>query len=141
MHTKFKALQIGHYQIEKVIGFNSYTIRDLDENVLKFPINGNHIKKLFTWCGHGLGFHSYISPPTMYITILSFLVILFLFKWLHVPMEGNWYDFGVPSNLQGVIAPYLELVVDESLCTLMFSMFSSWRRFQNIQNGQVHFMV
>lgn len=48
MNTKFEALWIAPYQIEKVIGFNSHIIKDLGGNVLKFPINGHHLKHFFT---------------------------------------------------------------------------------------------
>lgn len=48
MHTKFEALWIGPYQIEKVIGFNSYIIKDFDGNVLKLLVNGHHLKHFLT---------------------------------------------------------------------------------------------
>lgn len=48
MHNNFEALWIGPQQIEKIIGFNSYFMRDLDGNVLKFFLNKHHLKHLFT---------------------------------------------------------------------------------------------
>lgn len=48
LHTKFEALWIGPYEIEKVIVFNSYIIMDLDGTIHKFTVNGDHLKDFFT---------------------------------------------------------------------------------------------
>jgi hypothetical protein len=46
-HTKFEALWIGPYQIEKVIGFNSYLLKDMKGTIQAFPMNGKYLKHLF----------------------------------------------------------------------------------------------
>jgi hypothetical protein len=46
-HMKFEALLIGPYQIEKVIGFNYYSLKDMKGIVQAFPVNGKYLKKLF----------------------------------------------------------------------------------------------
>ena len=42
MHIKFEAVWIGHYQIQKVIRFDTYIIKYFDKPIHKFPVNGNH---------------------------------------------------------------------------------------------------
>jgi hypothetical protein len=39
MHTKFKALWIGPYIVEKILGFNSYMLKDMKGKILMLPIN------------------------------------------------------------------------------------------------------
>jgi hypothetical protein len=46
-HTKFEALWIGPYQIEKVIGFNSYLLKDMKGIFQAFPVNGKYLKHFF----------------------------------------------------------------------------------------------
>jgi hypothetical protein len=46
-HTKFEALWIGPYQIEKVIGYNSYLFKDMKGMIQPFPMNGKYLKNLF----------------------------------------------------------------------------------------------
>jgi hypothetical protein len=48
MHTKFEALWIGPYIVEKILGFNSYMLQDMKGKILMFPINGKHLKGFFT---------------------------------------------------------------------------------------------
>jgi hypothetical protein len=48
MDTKFEALWIGPYIVEKILGFNSYMLHDMKGKILMFPINGKHLKGLFT---------------------------------------------------------------------------------------------
>jgi hypothetical protein len=48
MHTNFEELWIGPYIIEKILGFNSYMIKDMKDKILMFPINGKHLKCFFT---------------------------------------------------------------------------------------------
>jgi hypothetical protein len=38
LHSKFDALWIGPYQIEKICGFNSYLIKGMDDQLLKLPM-------------------------------------------------------------------------------------------------------
>jgi hypothetical protein len=47
MHTKFEALWIGSYIIEKIIGFNAYILKDTKGKMLMLPINGQHLKSFF----------------------------------------------------------------------------------------------
>lgn len=47
MHNKFDALWIGPYIIEKCMGYNSYILKGMDDQLLRFPINGGHIKHFF----------------------------------------------------------------------------------------------
>ena len=46
-HTKFEALWISPYQNEKVIGFNSYLLKDMKGTIQGFPVNGKYLKYLF----------------------------------------------------------------------------------------------
>jgi hypothetical protein len=48
MHTKFEALWIGPYIVEKIMGFNSYMLQDMKGKILRFPINKQHLKGFFT---------------------------------------------------------------------------------------------
>jgi hypothetical protein len=48
MHTKFEALWIGPYIIDKILDFNSYMLKDMKGKLLMFPINGKHLKGFFT---------------------------------------------------------------------------------------------
>jgi hypothetical protein len=45
LHTKFEALWIGPYMIEKVLGYNSYLLKDMKGTIQMFPVNGKHLKK------------------------------------------------------------------------------------------------
>jgi hypothetical protein len=44
MHTKFKALWVGPYIIEKIMRFNSYMLKDMKGKMLVLPVNGKHLK-------------------------------------------------------------------------------------------------
>jgi hypothetical protein len=46
-HTKFEALWIGPYHIEKVIGYNSYLLKDMKGMIQPFPVNGKYLKHFF----------------------------------------------------------------------------------------------
>jgi hypothetical protein len=48
LHTKFEALWIGSYVNEKVIGNNSYLLRDMKGIVHTFLVNGKHLKRYFS---------------------------------------------------------------------------------------------
>jgi hypothetical protein len=48
LHTKFEALWIGPYIIEKITGFNSYKLKDMKGKRLMMLINGKHLKGFFT---------------------------------------------------------------------------------------------
>jgi hypothetical protein len=48
MHTKFQALWIGPYVIEKILGFNSYMLQDMKEKILMMLINGKHLNGFFS---------------------------------------------------------------------------------------------
>jgi hypothetical protein len=48
MHTKFEALWIRPYVIEKILGFNSYMLQDMKGKRLMFPVNGKHLKGFFS---------------------------------------------------------------------------------------------
>jgi hypothetical protein len=48
MHTKFEALWIGPYFIEKMLDFNSYMLKDMKGKMLMLVVNGQHPKNLFT---------------------------------------------------------------------------------------------
>jgi hypothetical protein len=48
MHTKFEALWIRPYVIEKILGFNSYMLQDMKGKILMFPVNGKHLKGFFS---------------------------------------------------------------------------------------------
>jgi hypothetical protein len=48
LHTKFEALWIGPYLIEKVLGYNSYLLKDMKGTVQTFPVNGKHLKIFFS---------------------------------------------------------------------------------------------
>jgi hypothetical protein len=48
MHTKFEALWIRPYVIEKILGFNSYMLQDMKGKRLMLPINGKHLKGFFS---------------------------------------------------------------------------------------------
>jgi hypothetical protein len=48
LHTKFEALWIGPYVIEKVLGYNSYLLRDMKGTIQMFPVNGQHLKSFFS---------------------------------------------------------------------------------------------
>jgi hypothetical protein len=43
-HTKFEALRIGPYRIEKEIGYNSYLLKDIKGTIQPLPINGKYLK-------------------------------------------------------------------------------------------------
>jgi hypothetical protein len=47
MHTKFEALWIGPYIIEKILGYNSYLIKDMKGTMQTLPVNGQHLKNFF----------------------------------------------------------------------------------------------
>jgi hypothetical protein len=44
MHTKFEALYIRPYVIEKILGFKSYMNQDMKGKKLFFPVNEKHLK-------------------------------------------------------------------------------------------------
>jgi hypothetical protein len=48
MHTKFEALWIRPYVIEKILGFNSYMLQDMKGKRLMFPVNEKHLKGFFS---------------------------------------------------------------------------------------------
>jgi hypothetical protein len=48
MHTKFEALCIGPYIIDKILGFNFYMLKDKKGKILMFPIKRQHLKGFFT---------------------------------------------------------------------------------------------
>jgi hypothetical protein len=48
MHTKFEALWIRPYVVEKILGFNSYMLQDMKGKILMFPVNGKHLKGFFS---------------------------------------------------------------------------------------------
>jgi hypothetical protein len=48
MHTKFATLWFGPYIIEKILGYNSYLIKDMKGTMQEFPFNGHHLKNLFS---------------------------------------------------------------------------------------------
>ena len=64
MHIEFEDLWIGHYQIEKVIGFNSYIIKDLDGIVHKLLVNGYHLN---------------FSSPNVVVVIVAIVYSLHLY--------------------------------------------------------------
>jgi len=47
-HTKFEALWIGPYQIEKVIGFNSYLLKDMKGKFQAVFVNRKYRKNFFS---------------------------------------------------------------------------------------------
>jgi hypothetical protein len=48
MHTKFEALWIRHYVVEKILGFNSYMLQDMKGKRLMLHFNGKHLKGFFS---------------------------------------------------------------------------------------------
>jgi hypothetical protein len=40
MHTKFEALWIGPYIVEKIMGFNFYILQEMKGEILMLSING-----------------------------------------------------------------------------------------------------
>jgi hypothetical protein len=48
MHTKFEELWIGPYIIDKIMGFNSYMLKDMKGKILMLHVNGKHLKGFFT---------------------------------------------------------------------------------------------
>jgi hypothetical protein len=48
IHTKFEALWIGPYVIEKILGFNSYMLQDMKGQRLMLPVNWQHLKGFFS---------------------------------------------------------------------------------------------
>jgi hypothetical protein len=46
-HTKFEALWIGPYQIENILGFNSYLLKNMDGTIQTLPVNGKYLKHFF----------------------------------------------------------------------------------------------
>jgi hypothetical protein len=48
MHTKFEALWIRPYVVENILGFKSYMLQDMKGKILMLPINGKHLKGLFS---------------------------------------------------------------------------------------------
>jgi hypothetical protein len=48
MHTKFKALWIRPYDIEKILSFNSYILQDMKGKSLMLPFNGKRLKGFFS---------------------------------------------------------------------------------------------
>jgi hypothetical protein len=46
-HTKFEALWIGPYQIEKVIGYYSYLLKDMKGTIQPLHIHGKYLKHFF----------------------------------------------------------------------------------------------
>jgi hypothetical protein len=49
MLTKFEALWIGPYIIEKIMGLNSYMLKYMKSKMLMLHVNGQHFKGFFTW--------------------------------------------------------------------------------------------
>jgi hypothetical protein len=47
MHTKFEALWVGPYFIEKILGFNAYMLKDMKGKMLMLLVNGKHLKSFF----------------------------------------------------------------------------------------------
>jgi hypothetical protein len=48
MHTKFKALWIESYVVEKILGFKLYMLQDMKGKRLMLPINKKHLKGFFS---------------------------------------------------------------------------------------------
>jgi hypothetical protein len=48
MHTKFEALWIGPYIINKILGFNSYMLKYMKGKILMLSMNGKHLKGFLT---------------------------------------------------------------------------------------------
>jgi hypothetical protein len=46
-HTKFEALWIDPYQIERINGRNSYILKDMNGTIQSFPVNGKYLKHFF----------------------------------------------------------------------------------------------
>jgi hypothetical protein len=47
MHTKYEALWVGPYIIERIMGFNSYMLKDMKDKMLILHVNGKHLKGFF----------------------------------------------------------------------------------------------
>jgi hypothetical protein len=47
MHTKFEALWVGPYIIEKILCFNSYMPKDMKGKMLMLHVNNQHLKGVF----------------------------------------------------------------------------------------------
>ena len=48
MHTQFESFWIDPYMIEKVLGYNSYLLKDMNGIVQMFPVNEKHLKCFFS---------------------------------------------------------------------------------------------
>jgi hypothetical protein len=46
-HTKFEALWIGPYQIQKIIGYNSYLLKNMKGIIQSLLVNEQHMKNFF----------------------------------------------------------------------------------------------
>jgi hypothetical protein len=44
MNIKFKAIWIRPYIVEKILGFNSYMLKDMKGKMLMLSVNGQHLK-------------------------------------------------------------------------------------------------
>jgi hypothetical protein len=78
-HTKFEALWIDPYQIEKVIGYNSYLFKDMKGMVQPFPLNGKYlnissVKMPNSKYVHSCFWYSFVYPLSIYFSLpFSFL--------------------------------------------------------------------
>jgi hypothetical protein len=43
-HSKFKKLWLGPFKIAFILGMNSYLLKDLEEQLFSYNINGSHLK-------------------------------------------------------------------------------------------------
>ena len=46
-HTKFQRLWIGHYQITKILGENTFRLSSLQGELVLLPLNGKFLKLFF----------------------------------------------------------------------------------------------
>jgi hypothetical protein len=83
MNTNFEALWIGLYNVENILGFNSYILQDMKDKRLMFPINEQHLKGFFTKHSH--------SPCTLiYFFNLYILTFDSNSQWTKAPSHKDF---------------------------------------------------
>ena len=97
MDTKFEALWIGPYMIEKFLGYNSYLLRDMKGTVQMLPVNRRHLKSFSPKNSQSQSIYSF---PLLCIFIMS----LFSFCFFRLTPFPNDQDYGFLATHRGLLS-------------------------------------